>query len=135
MDWSSFFQLGPIPNDAMQGSYNWLLVLLSYIIATAAAFIALDITERIRTSPSEGEGHRPWWFVCGAFAMGCGVWTMHFVGMMAFKMNMPMDYEPSLTILSMLIAVLASGIAFYLIMDPIVKITEWLLEASSWGSA
>ncbi|QLH36669.1 MAG: hypothetical protein HWD61_11470 [Parachlamydiaceae bacterium] len=49
----------------------------------------------------------------GAAAMGTGIFTMHFVGMLAYQMPMPMYYSFGLTLLSLVIAVLASGLAFF----------------------
>jgi PAS domain S-box-containing protein len=129
----SYFQLGPIPSDAMQGSYDWHLVLLSYILAVAASYVALDVTERIRAS--EALRTKMLWLVSGAIAMGCGIWTMHFIGMLAFVMPMPMDYDPWITAFSLLIAVVASGFAFYLIKDQAVKTLPVILGGVIMGIA
>lgn len=120
MELGHFFQLNPVPVIALKGSYNLILVGLSYVIASLASFVALDITERIRTN-EENIGPKIGWLILGAFAMGMGIWTMHFIGMLAFMLPMPMDYEPILTTLSMIIAVIASGFAFYLIKNEKVK--------------
>ncbi|MDP1834440.1 MAG: MHYT domain-containing protein [Chlamydiales bacterium] len=115
---NSYFQLGPIPIDAMGGYYDWGLVLLSYLVSSLASYVALDVTERIRAT--ENSSTQMWWLICGAFAMGCGIWTMHFIGMLAFVMPMQMDYDAGLTALSLVIGVVASGFAFFLIKnDPI----------------
>lgn len=111
----AFFHEGPIDyNLIMEGRYNWHLVFLSYLIASLASFVALDITERIRNS-EESSRLKLLWLILGAFAMGTGIWTMHFIGMLAFEMPMPMHYELKITLLSMLYAIIASAFAFFLI--------------------
>lgn len=114
MDLSSFFQLSPIPVTAISGQYNYSLVALSYFLACLASFVALDIAERIRTS-AKSQMEKLTWLVGGAFTMGMGIWTMHFVGMLAFSMSMPMTYDLPLTTVSLLIAIIASAFAFFLI--------------------
>ena len=125
MDFSNIFQLSAVTQDPMKGSYSWYLVMLSYLIAVMASYVALDITERIRTS-GNNVTTKLWWLIGGAFAMGMGIWTMHFIGMLAYVMPMPMSYDPVLTGLSLLIAVVASAFAFYLIKNDQVKLTRLL---------
>lgn len=114
MDLSNFFQLSPIPTTAMSGTYNYSLVALSYFLACLASFVALDIAERIRTT-AKSQMEKLTWLVGGAFTMGMGIWTMHFVGMLAFSMSMPMTYDLPLTTVSLVIAIIASAFAFFLI--------------------
>lgn len=114
MDLSSMFVFGTPPAEAIQNYYNPLLVALSYVIAAFASFVALDITERIRSSDGFGRS-KIWWLILGSLAMGTGIWTMHFIGMLAFIMPMPMSYDPIITVASLLVAVVASGLAFFLI--------------------
>ena len=111
MDLSDFFQLSPTPDTTMTGVYNPYFVILSYVVACVASFVALDITEKMRVK-EEFFGSKIVWLIGGAFAMGIGIWTMHFVGMLAFEMQMSMNYNTSLTTLSMFIAVISSGFAF-----------------------
>lgn len=113
MDLTQFFQLGPVVKPYMEGTYNISLVLLSYVIATMAAYVALDLAGRIRMTTNRIVQFC--WLIGGAFAMGMGIWSMHFVGMLAFMMPMPMYFSPFLTILSMFIAIIASGFAFFMI--------------------
>lgn len=120
MELSNFFQLAPIPSNAMQGHYIGSLVALSYLIAVLASYVALDITERIR-AVGESFSFKLWWLLGGALAMGMGIWTMHFIGMLAFVMPMKMQYNLVLTGLSLVVAVIASGFAFFLIKNDRVK--------------
>jgi PAS domain S-box-containing protein len=90
------------------------LVALSVAIAMFAAYTALDLAERAgRTHEAPGWSGWPWLWIAGAaVTMGGGIWSMHFVGMLAFEMGMPVSYDPGLTILSLAIAVGVTGAAF-----------------------
>lgn len=118
---SDFFQLTAIPADQIQGTYSLRLVLLSYIVATGASYVALDIANRVR-DVSVSNYSNLWWILGGSLAMGAGIWSMHFIGMLAFIMPMPMAYAPFLTGLSMFIAILSSGIAFFLLRNKTIKL-------------
>ncbi len=109
----NFFQTGAIPVDAMQGTYNSSLVALSYIIAVFASYLALDFTGRLRSETIKRIKY--YWLAGGAVAMGAGIWSMHFIGMLAFKMPMPMGYSAEWTAISMIVAVIVSGFALFLL--------------------
>lgn len=110
MNW---FQTGPIPANIMTGSYNLGLVALSYVIAVFASYVALDLAGRIREETNFKQ--MIYWLIGGAFAMGAGIWSMHFIGMLAFIMPMPMSYDFFWTGLSLFVAVIASAFALYLL--------------------
>ncbi len=97
---------------AMQGTYQPGLVLLSIVIAIVSAYTALDLAGRMVTM--SGIARRAL-LASGALMMGLGIWSMHFVGMLAFQMPMPVTYGIGLTALSMSVAVLASGLALFLV--------------------
>ncbi len=99
----------------VQTSYNPALVALSIAIAIFASYTALDLGNRVRGAALA----RRWSWVAGAsLVMGGGIWSMHFVGMLAFDMAMPMAYGVTLTIVSFLIAVGATGAAFAWVSRP-----------------
>ena len=85
------------------------LVALSIAIAVFASYTALDLGGRVRGA---APGRRWAWIGAAAIAMGGGVWAMHFIGMLAFDVAMPVAYEVGLTLLSLLIAVGVTGAAF-----------------------
>ena len=96
----------------MTGTYNAWLVLLSVLVATLASYTALDLATRI--TASKGRNARLW--LCGgAFSMGTGIWSMHFLGMLAFSLPVPMGYDVGITLLSMLIAIVVSAFALYIV--------------------
>ena len=98
-------------NDLMEGTYNLYLVAMSYIIAVAASYTALELARRV--SQTEGSS-AALWLAGGAFSMGVGIWTMHFIGMLAFSLPMPFSYDVWITILSMLVGVAASAFAIFI---------------------
>lgn len=94
--------------------FNPALVALSVAIAMFAAYTALDLGARARGA-ADGtlrSGSRGLWIAGAAVTMGGGIWSMHFIGMLAFEMGMPTAYDLGLTILSFLIAVGVTGAAF-----------------------
>ena len=99
----SFFIYGDLPPNVETGVYQLPLVVLSYVVASFASYTALALAQQIVNSKSIGERRLFHWG--GAFAMGAGIWSMHFIGMLSYKMRMVVIYDPALTLLSMLIAI------------------------------
>src|SRR5260221_3768175 len=96
----------------MTGTYNYWLVCVSLAVASLASYTALDLASGI--SASKGLPGRLW-LLGGAFSMGTGIWSMHFIGMLAFSLPIPMGYDVSVTLLSMLIAIIVSGFALLMV--------------------
>jgi diguanylate cyclase (GGDEF)-like protein/PAS domain S-box-containing protein len=94
------------------GSYDTWLVALSLAVATIASYVALDLASRV--SASRGNAARAW-LVAGAISMGTGIWSMHFIGMLAFRLPIPVSYDVPTTLASLLIAALVSGLALVLV--------------------
>lgn len=94
------------------GSYNPLLVLLSLLVAVLASYTALDMAGRVVTAQGRAAF---WWLTGGASAMGVGIWSMHFVGMLAFSLPIPLGYDVSITLASLAIAIAASAFALWLV--------------------
>ena len=97
----------------MSISYNLYLVALSYAIAAFGSFTALQLAIRIPTS----RGGTMWsWLLFSALALGGGaIWSMHFIGMLAYKMPMKVAYDPMLTVGSLLIAIVIAAIGLYIV--------------------
>ncbi|MBA4244547.1 MAG: histidine kinase [Pseudomonas sp.] len=104
------------------GSYDYSLVLLSLCVAILASYTALDLAGRIASARGLA---RSLWIVGGALAMGIGIWSMHFVGMLAFSLPIPLGYDLTITLLSLGIAMLASGFALWLVSQP--ELPAWQL--------
>lgn len=113
IDVFQWFQLDAIPKNVIVGFYNPGLVVLSYIVAVLASYVALNLAGNLNTERKK----RPQLFLLigGAFALGAGIWSMHFIGMLAFIMPMPMKLEFNWTAGSLLAAILASALALYLL--------------------
>jgi PAS domain S-box-containing protein len=95
------------------GTHDPTLVALSVLIATAASYTALDLAGRIRAC-SGLSCHA--WLATAALAMGGGIWSMHFVAMLAFRMpGMEVGYDLGLTLLSLVAPILVTAIAFYVV--------------------
>ncbi len=109
----NWFQMGPIPDNEITGTYNYGLVTLSYVIAVLASYVALDLAGRLRSETNQRI--QMYWLLGGAFAMGAGIWAMHFIGMLSFVMPMPMGYELTWTISSLFVAILASVLALFML--------------------
>ncbi len=92
-----------VPETAEHGVYKPLFVVLSYVIATLGSFSGLRLAVDIYNAQTER--WRSILHVCGALAFGTGIWAMHFIGMLAYKMEMAVSYHAGLTALSMLVAV------------------------------
>src|SRR5919197_5746069 len=96
----------------MQGSYDYRLVILSVLIAICAAYAALDLAAR--TTAAKGR-IRLTWLAGGATAMGIGIWSMHYIGMLAFSLPVPVLYDWPTVLLSLLAAIFASAIALFVV--------------------
>ena len=104
------------------GNYSPALVLISLCVAILASYTALDMAGRIATTKGRA-AHL--WTVGGALAMGVGVWSMHFIGMLAFSLPIDLGYDFGITALSLLIAILSSGFALWLVSQP--QLPAWQL--------
>ena len=91
--------------------HNVFLVILSIIIAIVTSYSALSITVKIPISIGK---MRIFWLISGSVVMGVGVWSMHFVGMIAHYSHASVQYNHTITLASMAISIIASFIAFIL---------------------
>ena len=96
----------------LKGSYDYRLVAVSILIAILAAYASLDLAGRITAARGIA---RLTWLTGGAFAMGLGIWSMHYVGMEAFRLPVPVEYDWPTVLLSMVAAVAASAVALFLV--------------------
>jgi PAS domain S-box-containing protein len=96
------------PDPVLAGSYDNRLVVLSVAIAILAAWTALDLAGRVTAAR-----RRVWlgWLGGGAAAVGIGTWSMHFVGMLAFNLPVPVEYDWPTALLSLLIVCVCSAVA------------------------
>ncbi|MET4021276.1 MHYT domain-containing protein [Bradyrhizobium sp. S3.2.12] len=96
-------------------TYDPSLVVLSILVAGFASYTALDLGGRVALA--QGPTHRIW-LAGAALTMGAGIWSMHFVAMLAFMLPMPVSYDVGLTVLSLVLAILGTSGSFYFISRP-----------------
>ncbi|HEY4839481.1 MAG TPA: MHYT domain-containing protein [Candidatus Acidoferrales bacterium] len=113
-------------NAALSGSYDLRLVELSVVIAMCASYAALDLAGRVTASKSFARGI---WLMGGATAMGLGIWSMHYIGMLAFKLPVPVEYDWPTVVLSLIAAILASSVALFVVSRK--KMGVWRAAAGS----
>ena len=102
----------------LTGSYDPTLVLVSVLVAIFASYTALSVAGRVK----QAHGAASWaWTAGGALAMGSGIWAMHFIGMLAFSLPIPLGYDVPLTLLSLLLPVLVSGMALWQLRAPLLR--------------
>lgn len=113
-------------------SYSLALVVMSIVVASLGAYAAIEIAQRVRVS--EGR-RRTRWVYAGALAMGLGIWSMHFVGMLALRLPIPVYYDVVLTIASAIAAIVGCAIAFFIFTRAQASIPQILLASLFMGAA
>lgn len=103
----------------MEVVYNPSLVFLSIMVAILASYVALNLAYSVTQAKGRAQAV---WLACGSLAMGVGIWSMHFVGMLAFEMpGMEMAYDVPLMSLSVVVAILGSALALFVVSRPQVQ--------------
>ena len=108
------------------GSHDYILVFLSICFASLASLAALSVVERILILRQRSAEPQHLWHLAGAFAMGSGVWAMHFTGMMAYELPITMHFNLTVTILSVFPVLIASWFALGVRSNT--SITWWRLQ-------
>ena len=116
----------------MRPDYDPLLVLVSIATAVLASYVALDLTGRLNRA--RGSARRVWW-LGGSLAMGIGIWSMHFVGMLAYHLPVAVVYDGPLVLLSVLVAVVASALALFIASRPVLPLIVLVLSSLLMGGA
>jgi PAS domain S-box-containing protein len=98
------------PDRLLISTYDYRLVVLSVVIAILAAYAALDLAGRVTSARGRV---RFAWLSGGAMAMGTGIWSMHYIGMLAFQLPIPVLYDWPTVLVSLLAAIFASAIALF----------------------
>nr|MBL8412365.1 response regulator [Dechloromonas sp.] len=111
------FAWSPPDNSLLYaGQYDPVLVFFSLLAAMLAAYAALLLSQRVRQTSQPLP--RRLWTATGGFALGAGIWAMHFVGMLAFSLPCTTTYNPLITAVSMLPGIFAGILAIDLISRP-----------------
>jgi two-component system, sensor histidine kinase and response regulator len=101
-----------LSNTALMGAYDYRLVALSVLIAMLASYAALDLGGRVTATAG---GVRLLWLTGGSVIMGLGIWAMHYIGMLAWTLPVPVLYDWPRVLVSLLAAMLASGAALFVV--------------------
>ncbi len=126
-----FVSTAPPSSLLYQGQYQPLLVGASLLIAIFAAYAALLVSDLLPSIRRREQ--RRTWLAIGGLSMGIGIWSMHFLGMLAFTLPCSVAYSPWLTGLSILPAILACSLALALIGRPRLNWPQRLLGGSLIG--
>ena len=106
--------------------YSIGLAIVSVLISIGASFAALSLSDRVRAATTVGP--RSFWLASGSVAMGVGIWSMHYLGMLALTLPVPIFYFWPTVLLSILLAITASSVALSVVSRG--RLTaRWLL----WG--
>ncbi len=100
------------PSEALAGTYDYRLVALSVLISALASYAALDLGGRVTASRGTV---RSLWLMGGAAAMGMGIWSMHYIGMLAYSLPVIVFYHWPTVLLSLLAAMFASAVALFVV--------------------
>jgi len=95
----------------MNFNHNPLLVILSVLVAVQASYVGLSLAQRI---PGAFALNRRLLIAGSALSLAVGIWSMHFIGMLAIKTAFSIDYDILPTLISFLVCVLVTGTAIYL---------------------
>jgi NO-binding membrane sensor protein with MHYT domain len=108
----------------MEVSYNWFLVCLSFLVSVFGSFTGLQITNGMKSSST---GPTLLWITAAAVSLGGGaIWTMHFIGMLAYQVPMDIGYLPGPTFASLALAIVAVGIGVYIAVSGTLSVVRLL---------
>ena len=111
-------------------SWNGSLIALSVLIAMFGSFTALSHAERMRESTGN---QAKAWMIAGGVTLGMAVWSMHFIGMLAFHLPVPIAYDSKLTFISALPAIAAALLGFYLLRSQNLQLDKVLIGGFFMG--
>lgn len=121
----NLFITDPAPDMLLQGTYNLWLVCLSILIAIGSSYIGLQIAAMASRAPRGL--HAQIALLTGSLAMGGGIWSMHFIGMLAFRIGDHVHYDPLITLGSMAPSVFASWVALHMLSNEVISAKRLLL--------
>ena len=92
----------------LAGSYDYRLVAVSVVIAVTTSYASLDVAGRVTAADGRA---RLSWLIGGTTAMGTGIWSMQYTGMLAFSLPIRVEYDWPTVLLSLLAGILSSALA------------------------
>jgi diguanylate cyclase len=119
-----------MPPSFLPSHYEPLFVVVSILVAIFASYTALSLSERV--TRSQGTASQLW-IAGGAVAMGTGIWSMHFIGMLAFRLPIAIGFDFGMTLVSLFLPILVSGIALWQVSQPRFPLPRLLAGALLMG--
>jgi diguanylate cyclase (GGDEF)-like protein/PAS domain S-box-containing protein len=112
-------------------TWNIPLVAFSVLIAILGSFTALTHAQRMR----ENTGHTATiWMLAGGSTLGVAIWSMHFVGMLALHLPISIGFDPQLTVLSLVPAIVSALLGFRVLRDVQVRPRRILISGVLMGA-
>lgn len=116
----------------LNGSYDLATVAVSILVAAFASLTSFELASRIDSAHAAAGRY---WLAGSGFVLGLGIWSMHFIGMLAFSLPIPVGYDVTLTMLSLLVAVAGALLALRIVCRPELRPAMLLLAALLMGGA
>ncbi|MBZ5200849.1 EAL domain-containing protein [Planomicrobium chinense] len=101
--------------ENLADTYNLPFVFFSILIAIFSAFAAFYVSGRVKTAK---DAARLRWILIGTFALSLGIWTIYFIGHLAFNFPVAVTYQLSMVSLSIIPVLISGAIAFFIISRP-----------------
>jgi signal transduction histidine kinase len=117
---------------AVRMQHNPILIVIACAIAVLATFVALDVSGRVRRSRGRS---RALWCLGGATGMAVGIWSMHFVTMLALELPAPIQFDAPLVLLTVLVAIAASALALHVRSRPVLPVYVLVMASLLMGAA
>src|SRR5215469_4816930 len=123
----------PATQQILGYSYSYSLVALSFLIAAMASYAAFNLADRIAIYRDRKRHHA--WLAGGASAMGIGIWSMHYTGMLAFSLPVAVTYHVPTVALSLVAAVVGSAVALIIVSAARLSRRPLILGSLAMGGA
>lgn len=117
----------------LHGDHGPAYVIFSLVVAVLGSWTALDLQQQARSPTSRP--HYYYWLILTAIAMGSSIFSMHFIAMLGFDMGIPVRYDFGLTLVSLLLAIAGTGVAFFIIRRRTPSVARVSLAGLAMGSA
>jgi PAS domain S-box-containing protein len=121
-----------LPAQSLPYSYNYGLVGLSFVIAAMASYAAFNLAGRIAAYK---DNRRFGWLAGGAIAMGIGIWSMHYTGMLAFNLSVPIAYHVPMVLLSLAASIVGAAVALLIVAGERLSLQQLSLGGLAMGGA
>ncbi len=115
----------------LQGHYELPMVALSILVAICGAYTGFELADRVTAATRRS---KPFWIAGGASALGTAVWSMHYIGMLAFRLPVRVRYDIPLVVVSFLAAVIAAAVALIVISRKRLSSTQLSAGAIAMGA-